>query len=257
MSNTKPIRRAATNPSSREQQAEDKLMLRLRASYDEHLAEATRDRAIVPDFLAALTANESGGDPRARRFEAGVYRRLKEVAAGRLAGYGGVTKSFLDREIAKLQEIAQASAGGPDRSPEAQARKPEADQAQPLTLTSASGPDHAPSAARIADDFIRSLATSWGLTQIMGYHLIGRGEPIDRLLDPAFHYRMAVELLETFVARHHLDPRRDFEALFRCWNTGRPDGQTTDPAYAQKGLRRIELYRQLAAKDRQLAVQKA
>ena len=222
-------------------------MMQLRTSYEGHLVEATRDSEIMPDFLAALTANESGGNPHAKRFELGVYQRLKDVAAGLLAGYGGVTKPLLDKEIAKAQATARSSVGGSERPPDGQAVKPESDKAEPLT--SASRPDQAPSTAEIADDFIRRLATSWGLTQIMGYHVIGRGEPIERLLEPDFHYREAVELLEGFATRHHLDPRRDFEALFRCWNTGRPDGQTTDPAYAERGLQRIELYRQLAAKD--------
>jgi hypothetical protein len=203
----------------------------------------------MPEFLAALTANESGGDPRAKRFEPGVYRRLKEVAAGHLAGYGGITKSLLDSEIAKAQSSAsQAPTAGSERPPEDQAETPGGDGAERPKATPSTS-SQGPSIAGFADDFIRRLATSWGLTQIMGYHLIGRGEPIDRLLDPAFHYRVAVELLESFAARHHLDPRRDFEALFRCWNTGRPDGQTTDPAYAAKGLRRIELYRQLAVQQ--------
>jgi len=32
--------------------------------------------------------------------------------------------------------------------------------------------------------------------------------------------------------------------LFRCWNTGRPDGKTADPAYVENGLRRMEIYRE-------------
>jgi len=35
--------------------------------------------------------------------------------------------------------------------------------------------------------------------------------------------------------------------LFRCWNTGRPDGRTADPAYVENGRRRMEIYRELMA----------
>ena len=56
---------------------------------------------------------------------------------------------------------------------------------------------------------------------------------------------MEAELIHEFAARFHLDPQRDFEALFRCWNTGRPNGQTYDPAYVEKGLRRAALARRL------------
>ena len=41
----------------------------------------------------------------------------------------------------------------------------------------------------------------------------------------------------------------EFAELFRCWNTGRPNGKTFDPNYVQNGLRRIEIYRRLQAGD--------
>ena len=233
---TKQLRQAA---DVRLSGGDGKLMARVGKSYADHLMVATRGTLLIPEFLAALTANESGGDPNARRFEPGVYRRLKEVAAGRLAGYGGVTKSLLEKEISRIGSGAQHGAAGTTQTGSSAVAE----------ATGTAGSAKSPSTAALADDFIRRLATSWGLTQIMGYHLIGRGEPIERLLEPEFHYRIAVELIQDFALRHHLDPGRDFEALFRCWNTGRPDGQTTDPAYAEKGLRRLELYRELAMKD--------
>jgi hypothetical protein len=81
----------------------------------------------------------------------------------------------------------------------------------------------------------------------MGYHMLGRPEPVAKLCDPAYHYRIAAQMVEEFASRFHLDPERDFEALFRCWNTGRPDGKTYDPSYVQNGMRRIEICRQLKA----------
>lgn len=169
-------------------------------------ASSTPAPQVAPEFLAALTANESGGDPDARRFEPGVYKHLMDVFEGRAPAYGSIRKPTLDHKVAG---------------------------------------DPAPA------DVIRSLATSWGLTQIMGYHMLGRPEPVEKLREPAFHYQMAAKLLREFAAQHHLDLQRDFEALFRCWNTGRPDGRTFDPAYVENGLRRIEVYRQLVASARQ------
>lgn len=223
-------------------------------AYAQHLTDATKDSAIAPEFLAALTANESGGNHQAQRFEPGVYRRLKDVAAGRLASYVGITKPLLEKEIAKAESAHRQGASavpGPaaDQKPATPTSSQVAAQANAPQKPAAAGPATAPSTPDFADDFIRRLSTSWGLTQIMGYHLIGRADPIERLLEPAFHYQVAVQLLEEFVLRHHLDPAQDFEALFRCWNTGRPDGQTADPRYAENGLRRLNLYRELAVKD--------
>jgi hypothetical protein len=222
-------------------QAETKLLARLRTTYEAYIVEATRDNSISPEFLVALTANESGGDPRAKRFEPGVYRHLKDVAEGRLAVYGSISKSLLEGQIERAERAAKESPSTGSEHSEP-AAKPEISGVGHLTASRA--PGTAPAAASFADGVIRSLATSWGLTQIMGYHMIGRAEPIERLQDPAFHYRMAVQLLEVFATKYHLDPQRDFEALFRCWNTGRPDGRTSDPAYADRGLGRIALCRQ-------------
>ena len=76
----------------------------------------------------------------------------------------------------------------------------------------------------------------------MGYHMAGRaGTPRD-LFEPRFHFRVALELLGQFAERYELNLRRDFGEMFRCWNTGQPYGETTDPHYVANGLRRMELY---------------
>jgi hypothetical protein len=46
-------------------------------------------------------------------------------------------------------------------------------------------------------------------------------------------------MLSDFGARFHLDLSKDFEQIFRCWNTGHPDGITYDPDYVGKGLARM------------------
>src|SRR5256885_1081771 len=89
------------------------------------------------------------------------------------------------------------------------------------------------------DEVLRELATPWGFTQIMGYHVLGRGRSVRDLLDPGRHYGLAVEMLAEFAHDYQLDLGREFEPLFRCWNTGQPHGKTYDPAYAGNGLRRV------------------
>ena len=97
------------------------------------------------------------------------------------------------------------------------------------------------------DDLLRELATSWGFTQIMGYHLIGRSGTVRDLVDPAYHYRLAVEMLNEFGRQYRLDLASEFPEMFRCWNSGQPNGRTYDPHYVDNGLRRMAVYRQIVA----------
>jgi len=106
--------------------------------------------------------------------------------------------------------------------------------------------DGRPAIASLQDEALRELATSWGLTQIMGYHMVGRRGTVRDLIEPEFHYGVAVELLEEFAGRFELDLGSEFAAMFRCWNTGSPYGVTFDPNYVENGLRRMESYRELA-----------
>ena len=191
------------------------------------ILEACKSSSVPPEFLGALTANESGGNPRAARFEPAVYAHLKAVAAGRADGFGAVRAGSL---AAELTDMRQAKAA-------------------PFHATFLDAPfaaAHAGDLARAEDAALRELATSWGLTQIMGYHMVGRPGTARDLLEPSLHYRVALALLAEFAARYQLDLARECEEMFRCWNTGRPYGQTADPAYVEKGLRRMKLYRERA-----------
>jgi hypothetical protein len=247
-----------------------RLMRHLIGSVNVYLVETKLDTAISAEFLAALTANESGGDPRASRFEPGVYQHLKSVAEGRATRYGSIDKSLLDKRIEQEKGSEPTAVGSlpavtgdrPVNSGPQTATTNDAKPAGPQTpapaktdsyhaehLTAAFSTSCAPALSALEDAAIRRLATSWGLTQIMGYHMLGRPEPVEKLCDPAFHYRLAVRMIEDFAARFHLDPKSDFEALFRCWNTGRPDGKTFDPSYAERGIRRIEICRQFTAAE--------
>ncbi|MGH9448527.1 MAG: hypothetical protein ACRD3O_22825, partial [Terriglobia bacterium] len=50
-------------------QPEAALMNRIHARWNADILSATRGSSVIPAFLAALAANESGGDPAARAFE--------------------------------------------------------------------------------------------------------------------------------------------------------------------------------------------
>jgi len=178
-------------------------MLRIKTAWGPAIAAACRYSSVCPAFMAALIANESGGEPTARRFEHGVYQHLRAVLDGKEDHYGSIDKTDL-------------------------------------------------SGCRDSD--VREFSTSWGLTQIMGYHLLNWGHNPDSLLDPKFNLDFATRLLANFAQAYNLDLRAEFEEMFRCWNTGHPyddaqtkrvEGKTTDPEYVPNGLRRMEIYREI------------
>jgi len=103
----------------------------------------------------------------------------------------------------------------------------------------------------LSDDGIRNLATSWGLTQIMGYHVARRPGGIEILLNVETHLKFALGLLAEFAERYGLNVTLEFAELFRCWNTGKPYGETYDPKYVENGLRRLAIYRELAKDEGQ------
>jgi hypothetical protein len=192
------------------------------------LVEACRYSSLPVAFLMALVANESGGNARAMRFEPAVYRHLKLLAEGKAAKYGGLSQPRLEEEIAEML-------------------RPKGETFHAAHLGEVFAAAHGAEIAAAQDEALRELATSWGYTQIMGYHMVGRAGTVRDLLEPRFHFRVALELLAEFAERYQLDPTREFAELFRCWNTGQPYGETTDRAYVAKGLARMEIYRAIGS----------
>jgi len=92
------------------------------------------------------------------------------------------------------------------------------------------------------------LAHSWGLTQIMGYHILewlsiaGWYRTIDDLRKPEANLRSAVLLLTQFANEFSLDLGKNFGELLHCWNAGSPAAATFDPQYVPNALRRMDLY---------------
>src|SRR3972149_4812524 len=75
-------RHSRPNPTDRSAVAgggEGRLLGRGFARCPPDILEACSRSSVLPEFLGALTANESGGNPGAARFEPAVYRHLKGV----------------------------------------------------------------------------------------------------------------------------------------------------------------------------------
>lgn len=193
------------------------LMQKIRADWGAPLAAVVQGTQLNEAFLAALIGNESGGDPNAKQFEPGVLGHLWEVLLGRQFRYGSIAAPDLRNYVAGID--------APTRMP--------------------------PSLPLNAFQRLDELATSWGLTQIMGYHVL------EWLSIPAWYrnvsdlhdgqdgeknLRCAALLLVQFANQFSLDVSRDFAPLFHCWNTGSPTPKTFDPMYVPRGLARMNLY---------------
>jgi hypothetical protein len=200
------------------------LMQQIRAKWGTQLAQVAR-RSSVPDFFfAALVANESGGDPSASRFEPEVLLHLIQVLLGERASYGSIGRNELLITIRMSMYTSTSQLGG---------------------MPGAGG--SLADAAILALRRLKDLATSWGMTQIMGWHTLDYGTKLDWLKDPLGNLEFAAKLLYSFAESYGLDVRKEFESLFRCWNTGQPNGKTFDPEYVPRGLERMKLYEQIAA----------
>jgi len=173
------------------------------------------DRSEVPEsFLAALTANESLGDPKAKRHEPGVEAKLVRVCLGQRKSYNGVTAGMLWVE-----------------------------------------PRQGESREKFAFhqlEHLQDAATSWGFTQIMGYHMLRWEREIAELTDPERHYNFTLRLLRECpndaLQKHgtpKIDLSKNFEKMARWWNTGNPHGETYHKDYVPNILRRMTQWAQM------------
>lgn len=189
------------------------LMSKVKSECGEWIDAAVKNTTIPDSFLAALTANESGGDVAAVRFEPQVFANLALVLIGRRANFGSIGAQDLESLCA-----------------------PSHDGGVPLTFAQSSL-------------VLVNLASSWGPTQIMGYHALEGNYPLSDLPSLQKHYPRALQLLAAFrkqwgdkIPTWDDDPVAAATALFRCWNTGKPDGVTYDPLYVSHGLDRMTIY---------------
>jgi hypothetical protein len=194
--------------------ADQELMQAIKTQWGELLKSVTATSSVPEAFLAALIANETGGKADAQRFEPAVFSALAEVLLGRKAAYGSIGAQDLRNWLVPHQV-----------------------------------PSGGDSLAGITAAFraIADLATSWGLTQIMGYEAIAlHTNGVQALQSPASELVLTTKMLADFASRFGLDPAKDFGELFSCWNTGRPHAQTADPQYVPNGLARMQIYAGLA-----------
>jgi hypothetical protein len=191
--------------------AERDLMTAIQKQFGPLLDSAEKASGISAAFFAALIANETGGKPDATRFEPAVFTALSEVLLGRKANYGSIGA----QDLAAWVDPGAGPAG--------------------LQTTVA-----VTVLKKLAD-----LATSWGLTQIMGYEAIAYRTSIDDLRTPLSSMTRTAIMLKDFAKRNNLDVAQNFTELFDCWNTGRPHAPTADPTYIPDGLARMALYQSL------------
>lgn len=200
---------------------ETRLMESMREHFGGAIEQACAATSVPPALLAAIIANESGGKNEAARFEPIVFEHLKEVLLGARTHYA---PAGIKRPITKPDLLAYCAPGSADA--------PRADFDQELQT-------------------LHHLATSWGLTQIMGWHLvefqIGLGT--GWLATAGGNLTFATRLLGWFSEHYQLDLQKDAADLFHCWNTGVPGGDPThptfDPNYVTNGLSRMAAWKSL------------
>jgi hypothetical protein len=182
---------------------EQELMQKIKAACDPWILDAINRTPFPAALLAAITANESGGNPAAARFEPAVMGQLAMVLTGRRANYGTIGAQDIADYIVTAGSVA---------------------------------------AADVARTLI-NLSTSYGPTQIMGYEALAGKYGIADLSNLQKHYPRAVAMLEDFRKRFDIaTDGSDWAEFFDCWNTGRPHAQTADPQYISRGLARMTLY---------------
>jgi hypothetical protein len=194
------------------------LMTEIRDRWGSEISKACQTSSVPTAFLASLVAGESGGNPNAKRFEPGVLHTLWEILVGRKTAMGSIGRRDVLLYVvpAALPQLEDAGA----------------------VQTLFGG----------AFQRIDDLASSWGLTQVMGYHVLENWSGVNRaedLLAPANELPFSLRLFSQFADHFALDLGKDFAELFTCWNTGQPNGKTADPQYIPRGLARMAIYGQL------------
>jgi hypothetical protein len=192
-------------------------MSTIKKNYGDAIATAVEGTPIPTAFLAALIGLESGGNPNAKRFESAVLVHLFEVLVGRKERFGAIGPTNL---FSYIQTQLPTSAW------------------DSLVFTS----------AMLALD---GLASSWGLTQIMGYHALEPGATSDPRFyaEPAACLAETIRLIKQFGEIFKLNLATDGNSLFTCWNTGSPTGKTFDPQYVPNGLVLMGIYESLNHKS--------
>jgi hypothetical protein len=181
---------------------EQELMAKIKTTCGPWIDAAVEGTTYPPALLAALTANESGGDLKAQRFEAKVFGQLAQVLVGHKANFGAIGGEDLldaigivtDAKTIVLQLMTFATSYGPTQIMGYQALAGKYDMADLSGLTT-----HYHRAVAMLDDFCKRF-----------------------------------DLLSA--------PAPNWGAYFHCWNAGSPAAPTFDPNYTWRGLDRMNTY---------------
>lgn len=207
------------------------LMQVIKERMGDYIAGAVEGSAIPASLVAALVANESGGNLAATRFEPEVFGSLARVVAAHKSAFepAGIKAPIGGSDLLAYICPVRPMAGGQVAQP-------------PATVAT----------KNVSDSILSliNLATSWGPTQIMGWHALEFNFPLGELSAIGTHFDRTMQLLEWFcqkygITKDVLGPNTMEMYLFHCWNTGQPHGVTADPNYAANGLARMALYEAL------------
>jgi hypothetical protein len=95
------------------------------------------------------------------------------------------------------------------------------------------------------DDALKNLATSYQITQTMGWWAIHLGITVEELRNSDTHLKWAVQLLMLNAGRYIED--QEWANVLRIWNTGKPTGKTHDSDYVYNATSVMNAYRNLLA----------
>ncbi|MCR9142604.1 MAG: hypothetical protein NXI24_10155 [bacterium] len=100
--------------------------------------------------------------------------------------------------------------------------------------------------SKYSDAQLKQLATSYGLVQIMGYHCIALGCEVEELRGD-YQLQWAAAYMQFHYAKQAR--LKDWNACFRIHNTGRPNGRPHRSDYVERGLIRMQYYRDWMQKN--------
>ena len=191
------------------------LMAKIRQQWGALIAAACANSSVPQAFIAALIANESGGDAGISRFEPAIFTQVAEL--------------FLGLRASLAVTGVEHPIGPDDLCPNWRIRM------FPSVL---------------AD--VKALATSWGLTQIMGWHFYALGvetvcPTVPRQLDSTL--RLMAAAAPHFEMDLAMPSPSEVREWFTWWNSGSPTGKTFDPNYAANGLARMLIYEAAPEED--------
>lgn len=187
------------------------LMAAIHSKYGSWINQASAGTRFPPALLAALTANESGLDEGAARFEPGVYESLSFVVIGKRPEYEGIGALDLTKYLENLT--------------------PAATVLSMVNLATSWGPTQVMGWQALKRGY--PIAE---LTNLETHYL----RAVDILRDTAKEFPAIVAPAGVQVAPG------GWQAWFHCWNAGNPTGKTFDPNYPANGVRRLALYEALA-----------